>query len=68
MEELKKMLLEVLRECKQPEFPPEPVPTRVAAVVEILDDTHFLVDVGDSPTDWDTIDATIDDIVKVIDN
>ena len=39
---------------------------RKAAVVEILDDTHFLVDVGDSPTDWDTIDATIDDIVKVI--
>ena len=33
MEELKKMLLEVLRECKQPEFPPEPVPTRVAAKV-----------------------------------
>ena len=41
---------------------------RKAAVVEILDDTHFLVDVGDSPTDWDTIDAPIDDIVKVIDN
>ena len=41
---------------------------RKAAVVEILDDTHFLVDEGDSPTDWDTIDATIDDIVKVIDN
>ena len=33
MEELKKMLLEVLRECKQPEVPPEPVPTRVAAKV-----------------------------------
>ena len=33
MEELKKMLLEVLQECKQPEFPPEPVPTRVAAKV-----------------------------------
>ena len=41
---------------------------RKAAVVEILDDTLFLVDVGDSPTDCDTIDATIDDIVKVIDN
>ena len=39
---------------------------REAAIVEILDDTHFLVDVGDSPDDWDTIDATIDDIVKVI--
>ena len=35
---------------------------REAAIVEILDDTHFLVDVGDSPADWDTID----DIVKVI--
>ena len=28
---------------------------RKAAVVEILDDTHFLVDVGDSPTDWDCL-------------
>ena len=39
---------------------------RKAAVVEILDDTHFLVDVGDSPADWDTINATMDDIEKVI--
>ena len=38
---------------------------REAAVVEIWDDTHFLVDVGDSPADWDTIDVTIDDIVRV---
>ena len=37
---------------------------RKAAVVEILDDTHFLV--GDSPADWDTINATMDDIEKVI--
>lgn len=41
---------------------------REAAVVEIWDDTHFLVDVGDSPTDWDTIDVTIDDIERVKDN
>lgn len=39
---------------------------REAAVVEVLDDTHFLVDVGSSPKDWDTIDVTIDDIDKVI--
>ena len=32
---------------------------------KIWDDTHFLVDVGDSPADWDTIDVTIDDIGKV---
>ena len=35
MEELKNLLLEVIRECKQPEFPPEPVPTRVAAKVRM---------------------------------
>lgn len=38
---------------------------REAAVVEVLDDTHFLADVGDSPADWDTIDITIDDIERV---
>ena len=38
---------------------------REAAIVEVLDDTHFLADVGDSPADWDTIDVTIDDIGKV---
>ena len=39
---------------------------RRAAVVEKWDDTHFLVDVGSSPKDWDTIDITIDDIEKVV--
>ena len=39
---------------------------RTAAVVEKWDDTHFLVDVGSSPKDWDTIDVTIDDIEEVI--
>lgn len=39
---------------------------REAAVVEILDDTHFLVDIGDSPADWETIDITIEDIEKII--
>lgn len=38
---------------------------REAAVVEVLDDTHFLADVGDSPADWDTIDITINDIESV---
>ena len=40
---------------------------KTAAVVEVWDDTHFLVDVGSSPKDWDTIDITIDDIQSVID-
>lgn len=39
---------------------------RRAAVVEKWDDSHFLVDVGNSPKDWDTIDITIHDIEKVI--
>lgn len=39
---------------------------RRAAVVEKWDDSHFLVDVGSSPKDWETIDITIDDIEKVI--
>ncbi len=39
---------------------------RTAAVVEKWDETHFLVDVGSSPKDWDTIDVTIDDIEEVI--
>lgn len=39
---------------------------RRAVVVEKWDDTHFLVDVGSSPKDWDTIDITINDIEKVI--
>mgnify|MGYP000741888699 CR=1 FL=1 len=39
---------------------------RKAAIVEVLDDTHFLADVGDSPADWDTIDITVDDIEKKI--
>ena len=39
---------------------------RRAAVVEVWDDTHFLVDVGSTPSDWDTIDITIDDIQSII--
>lgn len=39
---------------------------READVMEILSNTAFIVDVGDSPNNWETIDITIDDIEKVI--
>ncbi|WP_455105569.1 hypothetical protein [Peptostreptococcus sp.] len=39
---------------------------RQAAVVEVFSDTQFLVDVGDNPSTWETIDITIDDIKEVI--
>lgn len=39
---------------------------RRAAVVEKWDDSHFLVDVGSSPEDWETIDITIDDIERIL--
>lgn len=39
---------------------------REAAVVEAFDNRSFIVDVGDSPKDWETIDVTIDDIERVI--
>ncbi|MFC6179765.1 hypothetical protein [Lactiplantibacillus daowaiensis] len=38
---------------------------RNAAIVEVLDATHFLADVGDTPDDWDTISVTLDEIEKV---
>lgn len=41
---------------------------RRASVVEVWDDTHFLVDVGSSPKDWDTIDITINDIEAIVKN
>lgn len=37
-----------------------------AAIVEILDDTHFLADIGDGPEDWDTVEVSIDEIEKII--
>ena len=40
---------------------------REAAIVEIFSDTDFLVDVGDSSKDWETIPITLDDIARVID-
>lgn len=39
---------------------------RRAAVVEKWDEEHFLVDVGTSPKDWETIDITSDDVEKVL--
>lgn len=38
---------------------------REAAIVELLDSTHFLADVGSGPEDWDTIDIQLKDIERV---
>ena len=37
---------------------------RTAAVMETFENKAFLVDVGNSPEDWDTISITIDDIER----
>ena len=34
--------------------------------VLLFENKAFIADVGDSPTDWETISLTIDDIEKVI--
>ena len=39
---------------------------REASVMEAFDDKAFIVDVGTSPADWETISVTIDQIEKVI--
>ena len=39
---------------------------RKASIVEVLSDTVFIADVGSNPTDWETIDVTLDMIEKVI--
>lgn len=39
---------------------------RKAVIVEVFEDKAFIADVGSSPTDWETISITIDDIKKVI--
>lgn len=39
---------------------------RTADIVEILSDSDFVADVGDSPADWDTIFVTLDEIEKVL--
>ena len=35
---------------------------REATVVEVLSDSDFIADVGDSPENWETISITIEDI------
>lgn len=37
-----------------------------AVIVEILDDDTFIVDVGDSPQNWETFDIKLKDIEKII--
>jgi uncharacterized protein YkvS len=39
---------------------------REGCIVEKLSDTDFLVDVGSSPSDWDTIDVTMKQIEQVV--
>lgn len=39
---------------------------RIGAVVEVFDGKDFLVDIGSSPADWETIDVTVEEIAEVI--
>lgn len=39
---------------------------RTGTVVEVFDGKGFLVDVGSSPKDWETIDVKIDEIEAVL--
>lgn len=39
---------------------------READIMEAFENKSFIVDIGSSPKDWDTISITIDDIEKVI--
>lgn len=39
---------------------------RTGTVVEVFDGKSFLVDVGSSPKDWETIDVRIDEIEDVL--
>lgn len=39
---------------------------RVGAVVEVFSEKDFLVDVGSSPADWETIDVSIEEIEEVV--
>mgnify|MGYP001091269516 CR=1 FL=1 len=40
---------------------------READVIETFENKVFIVDVGNSPQDWETISVTLDDIEKIID-
>ena len=40
---------------------------RRASIIEVFPDESLIVDVGSSPSDWETLyDKTIDDIEKII--
>ena len=39
---------------------------READVIEAFENKAFIVDVGSSPEDWETISVTIEDIEKVL--
>ena len=39
---------------------------REGSVVETFDNSEFIIDIGDSTKDWETITVTIDEIEKVI--
>ena len=39
---------------------------QIAAIVEVFSKEDFLVDIGDSPSDWETIMISIDDIEQVL--
>ena len=39
---------------------------READVMEVFENKTFIVDVGNSPDDWETISVTIEDIEKVL--
>lgn len=39
---------------------------RKASIMEVFENKAFIVDVGSSPKDWDTLSISIDDIEKVL--
>lgn len=39
---------------------------RIAVIVELLSEDVFLVDIGDSEKDWDTIEIKKDDIESLL--
>ncbi len=39
---------------------------RTAVIVEVLDEYHFIADVGDSTESWDTIDVAMSDIKNIV--
>ena len=40
---------------------------RIGVVVEVFDGVDFLVDIGSSPADWETISVSINEIEAVVD-